>query len=89
VNALHTETRGQFRWLLTVECDADVTIRTARAELPTGLVIERMDGAHVPLAFVTDLAGSEVTLSMEQADELANALGELPALDDGTGNGPP
>ncbi len=62
VNALHTETHGRFRWLRTVECDADVTIRTARAELPTGLVIERVDGANTPLVFVTDLAGSEVTL---------------------------
>lgn len=83
MNQLHNETRGHFRWLQTVECDADVTIRTARARLPTGLIVERVntcerDGADVAIVFVTDLAGCEVTLSTEQTAELGLALGELP-----------
>ncbi len=83
MNQLHTETLGRFRWLQTVECDAGVTIRTARARLPTGLIVERVntcerDGADVAIVFVTDLAGCEVTLSTEQSAELGLALDELP-----------
>lgn len=83
MSALHTETRGRFRWLQTVE-DADgLTIRTARAELSSGIVVEcvttcdstDVDGAVV---FVTDLAGCEATLTTEQATELVAALSELP-----------
>ncbi len=37
VTALHTDTRGRFRWRLTVACDAGVTIHTRRVELPTAL----------------------------------------------------
>lgn len=78
MNALHSQTRGRFVWLETVECDAGVTIRTARAELPTGLVIERVDGADEPLVFVTDAAGREITVTTEQSAELFAALSELP-----------
>lgn len=83
MNQLHTEARGRFRWLQTVEHDDGLTIRTARTELPTGLVIERVDtcqhdGADVSRVFVTDPAGCEVTLSAEQSTELGVALGELP-----------
>jgi hypothetical protein len=87
MNALHTETRGSFRWLQIVECDDDVTIRTARAQLPTGLVVERVEAGAVPVMFVTDLAGSEVTLTAEQAAELAIALDELP-VPEGSVSGP-
>ncbi|MPZ65362.1 MAG: hypothetical protein GEU83_07530 [Pseudonocardiaceae bacterium] len=88
MNQLQTETRGRFRWLKTVECDDDagVTFRTARAQLPTGLFVERVntcegDGTVAAMVFVTDLAGCEVTLSTEQSAELRAALGELPAPD--------
>lgn len=49
MSSWHSESRGRYRWLRTVECDADVTIRTARAELAGGLVIERVDAAAAPL----------------------------------------
>lgn len=78
MNQLHTETRGRFRWLQTMECEAGVTIRTARAQLSCGVVIERVDSAGAPLVFVTDLTGCEVTLSVGQSAELGVALGELP-----------
>ncbi len=78
MTSLHIETRGRFRWLATVEDDADLTLRTARAVLPCGLVVERVDGAGAPILFVTDLTGCEVTLTMQQSTELAAALGELP-----------
>lgn len=78
MNALHTETRGSCRWLLTEECDAGVTIRTARVELPCGLTVELVDGAAAPLVFITDPAGGEIELSTEQSAELGVALGELP-----------
>lgn len=82
MSSLHTETRGRFRWLRTTECDdADVTILTARAELPTGLIVERIDGAAAPIVFVTDASGREVELSPEQSAELGAALGELPRPD--------
>lgn len=78
MTSLHIETRGRFRWLETVECDADLTLRTARAVLPSGLVVERVDGAGAPILFVTDLTGCEVTLIMQQSTELSAALAELP-----------
>lgn len=84
MSALHRETCGRFRWLETVEDDnAGRMIRTARAALPTGVVVERVDtcdrdGAAGTVVFVCDLAGCEVTLSTEQATELVAALGELP-----------
>lgn len=92
MNQLQTETRGAFRWLRTIECDdagGGVTIRTARAQLPSGLVVERVDTAGAPLVFVTDPGGCEIELSAEQAAELAAALGELPAPEEETAPGPP
>lgn len=79
MSSWHSESRGRYRWSRTVECDAGVTIRTARAEIAGGLVIERVDGAAAPIVFVTDVAGCEVTLTVEQSAALGAALGELPA----------
>ncbi|MPZ65139.1 MAG: hypothetical protein GEU83_06360 [Pseudonocardiaceae bacterium] len=55
----------------------------AHAQLPTGLTVERVDtcerdGEDVALVFVTDRAGCEVVLTIEQSTELGAALGELP-----------
>ncbi len=82
MNQLQTETRGRFRWLRTVGCDdeAGVTFRTARAQLPCGLVVERVDTCErdgtddVAMVFVTDLAGCEIELSVEQSAEMGAAL---------------
>jgi hypothetical protein len=80
VSALHTETRGRFRWLCTVEdCDG-ATVHTARTELPSGVTVERIT-THDPagecaVVFVTDLADGEITLSAGEAVELRAALDE-------------
>ncbi|MPZ65597.1 MAG: helix-turn-helix domain-containing protein [Pseudonocardiaceae bacterium] len=82
VSALHSETLGRFRWLKNVECDDDagVTIHTARAQLPTGLLVERVrDRTDLAVVFVTDLPGCEITLSTAQSAEWGAALVELPA----------
>lgn len=76
MSSLHTETRGRFRWLETVECDADLTI-PPHAPSRRGRC-RTVDGADVPIVFVTDLAGGEVTLTVQQAAELVAALCELP-----------
>ncbi len=84
MSAWHTETRGRFRWAESVEDDGDLTIRCARAELPSGLTVERVDtcepgdGPDAAVIFVTDRGGCEVTVTVEQAAELAAALTELP-----------
>lgn len=84
MSALHGEARGRFQWLETVEDDAGLTIRTARAQLPSGLVVERVnacggDDADEGAVFISDVAGCEVTLTTAQSVELGAALGELPA----------
>lgn len=85
MNQLQTETRGAYRWLKTLECDDDagLTFRTARAQLPCGLIVERVatdghDSKDVTMVFVTDRAGYEAVLTTEQSAELGVALGELP-----------
>ncbi len=85
MDELHTETRGQFRWLETTGYDDDLTIRTARAELPSGLVVERAvvckrgDATPSRVVFVSDDSGTEITISQQQSAELRMALGEMPA----------
>lgn len=83
VNSLHTETRGRFRWLETVEDDDGLTFRTVRVCLPGGLAVERVetcghDGEDVTVVFVGDRAGNEMVLTTQQSTELGAALGELP-----------
>lgn len=78
MSSFHTERRGRFRWLETVEDDEGVTLRTARTEFACGLVVERVDGARTPLVFITDAAGVELTVTAEQSVELGAALSELP-----------
>ncbi len=79
MSSWHTETRGRFRWLETVEDgDEGIEIRMTRTELACGLVVERVTGARTPLVFITDAAGVELTVTAEQSVELGAALGELP-----------
>lgn len=84
MNALHKEHRGRFRWLTTVEDGHGSTVRTARAELPSGLVVERVEtrekgGTGAAVVFINDLTDlGEITLTEQQAAELVAALGELP-----------
>ncbi len=66
----------RFRWQITVEHDGDqdITFRTARTELPSGLVIERVDtvepgGDPATVLLMTDRAGTELTITVEQCTQ--------------------